>query len=541
VDFVEIKTEVLVIGGGLAGLMSALSASRSGRNVVLVCRGLVGRSGNTMVSGGGIASATADPDNSAELFGDDLNRSAKGLNNPVLTQKLAVESFRALRFLETCGVKLIREGQGYKRRMPPGHAVPRNIPTDWTDLSYLNRGLSFTLPLVGKLQKQQVRFVEQVRVVKLLKNLDRVVGAIGRDRTGVWYRFLAGSVVLATGGAGFLYRRTNNTSDITGDGLSLALQAGCRLQDMEQIQFYPSMMFSPLKVPISNPLFGAGAVLRNRDGEMFMEKYDPAGNMATRDSMARAIFLEIQAGRGVDNSVYFDCTQIPQGRLSELFKDFYGFLLQCGVDPSQEYLKVSPCVHYTLGGIRIDPYCHAGVPGLYAAGEICGGIHGANRLSGSALMEACVFGLQAGSSAAEEATWGDGGQSGARAVPALASQPRERDPHQAKDLLERLRKIMWDQVSLLRSEEGLSTALGELESMKSELSAVPDENGPAASMLRVAEAIVSSAQLRRESRGAHYRSDFPHTDSQYDGNTVCWQVGEELSVVFEKQAENVTR
>ncbi len=538
-EYVEIKTEVLVIGGGLAGLMAALSASRSGRNVALVCRGLVGRSGNTMVSGGGIASVTAEPDNTAELFWDDLNRSAKGLNNPVLTKKLAVESFRALRFLESCGVKLIREEQGYKRRKPPGHTVPRNIPTDWTDLSYLNRGLSFTLPLVGKLQEQKVRFIEQVRVVKLLKNNDRVVGAVGRDRAGQWYRFRAGSVVLATGGAGYLYRRTNNTSDITGDGLALALSAGCRLQDMEQIQFYPSMMFEPLKVPISNPLFGAGAVLRNRDGEQFMEKYDPAGNMATRDSMARAIFLEIQAGRGVDNSVYFDCTQIPPDRLKFLFEDFYRFLRQCGVDPSQQYLKVSPCVHYTLGGIRIDPYCHAGVPGLYAAGEICGGIHGANRLSGSALMEACVFGLQAGSSAAEEAMWGEDGQSGAHDTD-LQQQEQEQGPA-ARDRLERLRRIMWNQVSLLRSEEGLSKALREVESMRQELAAVPGDSGPSVSMLKVAGAIIQSALLRRESRGAHYRSDFPHTDSQYDGNTVCRQVGEAIEAVFEKQAENVTR
>ena len=219
-------------------------------------------------------------------------------------------------------------------------------------MSYQNRGLSFMLPLLEKLQELHVTIKSGVRISRLLKQDGKVVGAIGIDRNNTVCVFSADSTVLATGGGGFLYSKTNNTSDITGDGLAMALEAGCRLQDMEQVQFYPTMMFAPVKATISNPLFGAGAVLRNAYKERFMQHYHSEGDMATRDEMARAIFSEIQAGRGVDGCIYMDCTGIPPAQLKELYKDFTRFLLAANLDPTKDYLKVSPCVHYFFRGNR---------------------------------------------------------------------------------------------------------------------------------------------------------------------------------------------
>jgi aspartate oxidase len=521
-----IKLDVLVIGGGLAGMMAALAAHSQGRKVAIVSKGPVGRSGNTLVSGAGISSATDEAGNDIETFLNDLLRSGKGLNNCRLTRKLAAESPLMLHKLEDYGVKLMRQNGSFKKRRPPGHSVPRNIPTDWTGLSYLNRGLSCMLPLLEKLTELNISVISGVSVFQLIKDGPKVIGAIGLDRNNKVYTFAADSVILATGGGGYLYAKTNNTRDITGDGLALALDAGCRLQDMEQIQFYPTMMFEPIKVPISNPLFGAGAILRNAGNERFMERYDPAADMATRDNMARAIFSEIQAGRGVNGCVYMDCTSIPPNQLKELYKDFYQCLLAAKLDPTRDYLKVSPCVHYFLGGVVIDEFAATSVPGLYAAGEICGGIHGANRLSGAALMEACVFGWQAGITAACRI------DSACNSVDRLIREVKI-DTVVEIDLsseLKTIRNMMWEHVSLMRSENGLQLMSKYIDEVESRVGTIGIDRQTIQleNMLSVAKTIVKSALARKESRGAHFRTDYPQTSPEFDKNIFCWKEGEEL-------------
>lgn len=518
----KIRSDVLIIGGGLAGLMAALAARGSGKTVTIVSKSLVGKAGNTLVSGGGISSATDEAENNAEIFFADIMRSGKGLNNRKLVQKLTSESPFILQQLEDFGVKLIRKDGSFKKRRPPGHSVPRNIPTDWTGLSYQNRGLSFMLPLLKEIEEQKVLVVSDVRILQLLKDDSQVIGAVGVDKEKKVYQFFAGGVVLATGGAGYLFAKTNNTRDITGDGLALALAAGCRLQDMEQIQFYPTMMFDPVKAPISNPLFGAGAVLRNAAGEQFMARYDAAGNMATRDNMARAIFMEIQAGNDVKGCVYMDCTGIPQEQLKEQYQDFCEFLLKARIDPTREFIKVTPCVHYSLGGIVIDEFASTGVPGLYAAGEICGGIHGANRLSGAALMEACIFGWQAGIQAAARLT----NQLGA--IRPIVKQLSWKLDDNASAVFNALRKKMWEDVSLIRSEQGICQVIDYIDKSAKETedgSLLQDE-------LRVAKTIAQSALLRKESRGAHFRSDFPQMNPAFDGNVHCWLEEDELKFTY---------
>ena len=507
------QVDVLVIGGGLAGLMAAITANEQGVNVLLVSKGKIARSGNTLVSGGGISGALDDATgvNNAAAFYKDIIKSGKGLADEQLADILARKSGMMIQKLYDYGVKFVKEADGsFRVRRPPGHSVARNIPTKWDGVTYANRGLSFSLPLYNKCQTDNIPMLEGWNLVDLLKHDNNICGAVFVNKENVQLTVQAKSIILACGGYGFLFAKSNNTSDILGEGLAAALRAGCRVRDMEQVQFYPTMMFEPIKITASNPLFGEGAVLRNRNKERFMPKYDSNGDMATRDNMARAIFLEIQAGLGIDNSVYFDCTDIAESTLRERFGNFYEFLKKNGIDLTRDYLKVSPCVHYTLGGIVIDTNCQTDVVGLYAAGEITGGVHGANRLSGAALMETCVFGMQAGEQAAQYAK-----NNNFLNNECLNNDFRQNTvPNIEQTSLARLRSIMWQHASLVRTQDGLTQAKNELYSLK--------ENAPVlTSAFTVCHAVVQSSILRQESRGAHYRADYPKQNESLHKSTYC--------------------
>lgn len=503
------QVDVLIIGGGLAGLMAAVSAHEHTKNILLVSKGKVARSGNTLVSGGGISGALGSDtgtNNTAEFYAD-IIKSGKGLANTELARILAAESGKMVEKLYSYGVQFVKEADGsFRVRRPPGHSVPRNIPTKWDGIAYANRGLSFSLPVYQQCQAKNIPIMEGWSLVELLKNEAAVCGAIFTNSRHEQLLVRAKSVVLASGGYGFLFAKTNNTNDIVGEGIAAALRAGCRVRDMEQVQFYPTMMFEPVKITASNPLFGEGAVLRNRNGEQFMYKYDQAGDMATRDNMARGIFLEIQAGLGIEDSVYFDCTGINREKLLARFGNFYEFLKNNGLDMSSDYLKVSPCVHYTLGGIVIDADCRTDVVGLYAAGEIAGGIHGANRLSGAALMETCVFGWRAGLQAALHSC-------GTQSL-VCPPEPAYGLGNIAIDRLKELRQIMWQHVSLLRTQTSLEHAKAELQALELRAPGLK-------SAILVCKTVIEAALLRRESRGAHCRGDYRDQATGAVRATVC--------------------
>ncbi len=517
--------DVLIVGGGLAGLMAALAVREKGKSAAIVSHGPVGRSGNSVVAGGVISAATGGPDNTVQAYRDDLLASGRGVADPVLASRLAEESGDMLLRLERLGVSFRRDKDGFARLHPPGHTVPRTVPTNWDGVAYSARGLTFVRPVAAKAAEAGVVFLEGFRVAELLKTGGRVTGVAAYDRkSGVSRVFSAGSVILACGGYGGLFRRHNNVSGIYGDGVGLALEAGCTVRDMEMVQFYPTMMFTPVKTPITGTLFRAGAVLRNSVGERFMSGYDPAGDVARRDAMARAIWLEVRAGRGKDGCAYVDCTAISEEALASQFARFGQLLAKHGLDLRKDWILGSPAVHYTLGGIRIDLDGRTDVPGLYAAGEVCGGVHGANRLAGAALMEAAVFGRAAGLAAATEAL---PCPPSSRKV--VDNRPEARDT--SDDAMRELRNLLWDHASLMRDAGGLAKALDGINRLREQWRDAASLPGKAFTRgLLVAEAVVRSAAVRVESRGAHYRSDYPATDPAWDTSVCCALRGGRLVV-----------
>ena len=513
------QPDVLIVGGAMAALTAALAVTEEGRSVAIISRAPIGRSGNTLISGAGISGATADPENDAATYLKDLLTSGQGVADPVLTARLANDSAEMLLYLEKHGLQFMRDGSGFVRRRPPGHSVPRNVPTDWTGIPYAIKGITYMKPLVDKLRThEKVTMLNGLRAVSLLRDDNGIAGVVAyAHKTKNYHVLRARRIILATGGYGCLFRRTNNVAGILGDGVAMALDAGCTVRDMELVQFFPTMMYTPKKMTIPNPLFGAGAVLRNKDGERFMSRYDPKGDTATRDSMARSIFLEAAAGRGVDGCAYVDCTDIPLDVLRSQFGAFCNTLSKYGLDPAKDWLLGTPSTHYTIGGIRIDEYGRTDIPGLYAAGEVAGGVHGVNRVSGAALMEACVFGRQAGLAASSDAFAGPA--SVALDLPELSENPN--DSGEAAQL-HVLRDLLWDNVSLAREEKGIKKAIAGVENLRDAEYAKPcGRHSIFAKTLFVAEAVAKSALMRTESRGAHYRTDYFATDPAWTKPVFC--------------------
>jgi succinate dehydrogenase/fumarate reductase flavoprotein subunit len=538
----DVKTDVLIIGGGSAGLIAALEARKYGLDVTVLSKHKVGQSGNIIVSGSALSVVVPEAGNldSEVTYLEDLYRSGKRINQPQLAETLAQHSKQALELLEGYGLNFFKNKNEFVKRKPPGHSYPRSVPTVWDGYSYMARGLSFTAPLYDAAHVRGVRMINKATVTELIKRDGIIVGAIVFHPLEKEWTVISSKVtIMASGGAGWIFSETNNTVGITGDSYALAYHAGATLIDMEFVQFYPTEMIH-LKMPASNPLFGDGAVLRNKFGERFMQKYDPAGDMATRDKMAQAIFMEVESGNGLDGGVYFDCREIPLDILESKYAHFCKQLRKKGVEPAKDMIIVAPTTHYFLGGIQIDQKCRSTLPGLLAAGEATGGIHGANRLSGNAIADTVVFGAIAGNMAAEEVNR-------ARETNLekenfnLDFYRREEPRYSVVQKKEELRKMMWECASVVRNEAGLRQGLGSLDEIKKSIPYVDVKNEKEfvsfielQNMLTVSEMIIKGAIERRESRGSHWRNDIPVEHAEYVGNFYYVKETEGCKLYFKR-------
>ena len=574
-DYRAYDHDVLVVGAGGAGLRAAIEAAASGVSVGLVCKSLLGKA-HTVMAEGGMAAAMGnvdDRDNWKGHFTDTL-RGGQYVNNWRMAELHAKEAPDRVRELEAWGALFDRTKDGrILQRNFGGHRYPRLAHVgDRTGLEMIR-----TLQDHGIHQGIDVHM--EVTIVSLLKRGDRVVGALAYDRHhGGFLLFRAKAVVLATGGVGRAFRITSNSWEYSGDGQALAYQAGADLTDMEFIQFHPTGMVWPSSVKgilVTEGVRGEGGVLLNNKGERFMFKDIPENYRAqtaddpeegwrytqgdkearrppellTRDHVARCIVREVREGRGSPHGgVFLDIAWIKE-RLpnaadhirKKLPSMYHQFKQLADIDITKEPMEIGPTTHYIMGGIRVDGDSQMStVPGLFAAGESAAGLHGANRLGGNSLSDLLVFGKRAGEFAARFAKENvalapDEGEVAERIREALAPFDRKtgESPFQVQHDLQ---AMMQELVGIVRREDEMVRAAERLETLRERAIRVAvtgnREYNPGwhtaidlGHLITVSEAIILSAIARKESRGGHFREDYPEKKAEFAGFNYCVRKG----------------
>lgn len=518
------ECDVLIIGAGGAGLYAAIRAFDEGARTILWDKGLLGRGGST-VMGAGVSAVGpwSKPGDSLEVHFTDTLVGGADLNDQPLVGILVQESQARIAELEAWGLKFDRDTDGdYVLDIAGGHSYPRVMAIS-------DRvGLQMAKVLRRQVMGRGISRLPDMMALRLLVQDGVVVGAIGLDLgEGRLLQVNSPAVVMATGGIGQLYPATSNPIQSTGDGLALALDAGATLLNMEQMQFYPSGLVHPSSLRGFILGIQEYAKLFNAAGERFMARYEPEDlEHTTRDRLARAIFREIKAGRGTEHGgVYLDATEVPEG-IFRSFQHEYEVCRDRGYDLRKRPVEIAPAAHYFMGGIAIDRHARTSLPGLFAAGEVSGGVQGGNRLSGNSLAGILVFGARAGEHAARYALQADRPLPGVEAageeerrLQVLIERGRgDLTPMQAKG---RLRQLMWEHVGLIRDLAGLEAALDSVREMEQHLLPRISVDGSNLlhnqallsylefeNMLSVAQMVARSALAREESRGAHYRRDY---------------------------------
>jgi succinate dehydrogenase / fumarate reductase, flavoprotein subunit len=519
---------VLVIGTGAAGLRAAIAADQAGSEVVVVGKRRR-NDAHTVLAAGGINAAlgTVDPQDSWQQHFADTLGEGYFLADPRVVELLAREAPAAVRELADWGAPFARTPEGrLDQRFFGAHRWRRTCYAgDWT-------GRAILRTLAAKVAELGIVVIDDHYVSQLLVVDGVCFGALAFDlETGQRTVFLADAVVLAAGGHTRIWRRSSSRRDEnTGDGMYLALRAGCRLADMELVQFHPTGMVAPEEAAgtlVTEAVRGEGGQLTNALGERFMTRYDPQRmELSARDRVALANYTEITQGRGGPNGgVYLDITHLGKDAILEKLPRMYRqFLEYQMLDISQQPMEVAPTAHYSMGGVVVDPATHATeVAGLYAAGEVTAGLHGANRLGGNSLAETVVFGRRAGRAAAVYSASRDT-QPRARKVVGAADEELSgfiRHGRQfARPLQRALRDTMWETCGVVRDQAGLRRGLervAELRRLAGQVDVRPTTEGYAdlahaldlRASLAAAEATLVGALARTESRGAHQRRDFP--------------------------------
>ena len=586
-DYQTFEHDVLVIGAGGAGLRAAVEASAAGASVGLVCKSLLGKA-HTVMAEGGMAAALGNVDDrdSWETHFADTMRGGQYLNNWRMAELHAREAPDRVRELEAWGAVFDRTRDGrILQRNFGGHKYPRLAHVgDRTGLEMIR-----TLQDHGVHQGIDVHM--ECTVVELLKDGERVVGAFGYDRERGRFRvFKANAVVLASGGIGRAFKVTSNSWEYTGDGQSLAYRAGAELIDMEFVQFHPTGMVWPPSVRgilVTEGVRGEGGVLRNSEGRRFMfddipelYRHQTADSeeegwiytqgdknarrppeLLTRDHVARCIVREIKEGRGSPHGgVFLDIawikSKLPNGAehiRKKLPSMYHQFKQLAGIDITETPMEVGPTTHYVMGGVRVDADSQMStVPGLFAAGEVAGGLNGANRLGGNSLSDLLVFGKRAGEYAAafsreQPAAAIDAGQVEAAARAALEPLDRQGSGEAPYQVQYELQDLMQNQVGIVRNDAELRGALEALQRLQERVKRVEAQGNreynagwhtalDLRNLMTVAEAVTRCAIERKESRGAHFREDHLGKDEEWGRTTLVVRQGDDGAMELRREA-----
>lgn len=506
-----VETDFLIIGTGIAGLFAAFKAKEHG--AVLVVTKERAEVSNTGKAQGGIAAAVEE-DDSPFLHLEDTLEAGAGICDPEAVQILVSDGPTLVMQLVELGVNFDREGSTWSLGREGAHRKRRILhATDAT-------GEEIARALIRECRRSaNIAMQEGCFLVDLLREPDTgfCCGALLLDsRSGEPFVCRSPVVIAATGGAGRLYQNTTNPEVATGDGMAAAYRAGAELMDLEFFQFHPTALAlgGAPRFLISEAVRGEGAFLRNGRGERFMPKYHELAELAPRDVVTRAIVWEME--KSGEESVYLDISHLNRERFQKRFPNIWRTCSLYGLDLEKGYIPVAPAAHYFMGGIRTDCEGKTNIPGLYASGEVaCNGVHGANRLASNSLLDGLVFGARAVADARRYL----GRRNGRPRLPRRLAGIRPANPRPSgtdwDEVADRVRRLMWEKAGIVRTEGALRDALHELDSLWRFASASLELNRPAveaANLLTVGRLTVSAALLRRESRGSHFRSDYPFTD-----------------------------
>jgi L-aspartate oxidase len=500
-----VKTDLLILGSGIAGLTCAIEAAKEGMEVLMATKDFP-RESNTLYAQGGIAAAV-DPDDSPKSHFEDTIRAGDGLCDEEAVKVLVEEGTKRIRELISWGAQFDRESGELHLTKEGAHSLRRILHAGDSTGKEIERALMLKMVSTPRIKPLAFHMGLSLAVEN-----GRLHGAYLLDeesRTILPVR--ARAVLLATGGAGRLFQESTNSSIATGDGMVLALEAGLVMSNLEFVQFHPTALHfkDAPRFLLSESMRGEGALLRNFAGERFMSRYDKERmELAPRDIVARAIVDELRKTKAPH--VFLDLSHLEPSFIRNRFPTIYATCISYGLDITKEMIPVHPAAHYIMGGVETDIWGRTSVRGVYAAGEVaCTGVHGANRLASNSLLEGLVFGQRAGRAIAEDAP----------SMPkSFRSAPPEEgkkvEPNVVTEMRRQIASLMWQGAGILRNGNGLESLQAELMALEALFGKPLCERRTRETwnMIQLGKAIAASANYRTESRGAHFREDFPKRD-----------------------------
>ena len=514
---------IIVVGSGIAGLIAALELSRK-HAVTLVTKARLEDS-NTRFAQGGIAAAMFSDDSVAEHIADTL-RAGAGLCDPVAVEVLCEQGPARIRDLIHLGVAFDQDNGELARGLEAAHTRARVLHAGGD-----STGLTIELALARAVRAAGISVMEHTFACDLILRNQQVAGLQVLDMQSERHDIDADAVILASGGAGQLYLHTTNPTVATGDGVAIALRAGAQLADLEFYQFHPTALATPGTFLVSEAVRGAGAVLLDARGRRFMQDIHTGGDLAPRDVVARGIARQMAAQNG--QPVMLDATALGASFLAQRFPTIDAACRARGFDWSKTPVPVTPAAHYWMGGVRTDTWGRTSIPGLFAVGEVaCTGVHGANRLASNSLLESLVFAWRCAGFLLNENAGGETDASpstGSREFPSnlfsLSSPAASEAVSAASNAVSMdrlaLQTLMWNAVGIERDALGLEAAATRLDHWQAPGASVHDLE--TANLLALARVMVAAALARRESRGAHFREDFPQTSADFQHSLVYSQ------------------